>query len=349
MNAITSVANMPLSIERFRVDERSSEEICRHRAELVAMFGGPASNVLLDPRSECFEEAGIRGAIAFRRFGRCAVALGDPVSPSADAIELSEAFRSYCADNGWYSIHAVIGSDMAAHFRRLNLGLIEFGVEQILRLEPTGGSSYIRDLRKKLKRARQAGVDIVEYRPGYQPDAASEAAMTNLAKDWLANRRGPQTYWATIDLFRARGITRWFCGMVGGKLVGVLSLLELRNREGYLIEHILWHPDAPVGTSELLITRATEALAAEGCHSASFGPAPAHELGEVSGFSSSTQTLAHWIYRHCCRIFTLDSKVLYRQKFRPSATEPLYLAFDPPRLRLDTLQALGRVFNFSMA
>jgi lysylphosphatidylglycerol synthetase-like protein (DUF2156 family) len=72
-------------------------------------------------------------------------------------------------------------------------------------------------------------------------------------------------------------------------------------------------------------------------------------LGEVSGFSSSTQTLAQWIYRHCCRIFTLDSKVLYRQKFRPSATEPLYLAFDPPRLRLDTLQALGRVFNFSMA
>lgn len=349
MNAISSVANVPLAIERFWPDDLAPEEICRHRAELVSMFGGPASNVLLDPRSECFEEAGIRGAIAFRRFGHCAVALGDPVSPRADAIELAEAFRSYCTDRGWHSIHAVVGSHMAAHFRRANLGLIEFGVEQIVRLEPTGGSSYIRDLRKKLKRARQAGLDIAEYRPGYQPDAALEAAMKNLARDWLANRRGPQTYWATIDLFRARGITRWFCGLVEGKLVGVLSLLELRNRDGYLMEHILWHPDAPVGTSELLITRATETLAAEGCRIASFGPAPAPELGEVSGFSSPTQTLAHWIYRHCCRIFTLDSKVLYRQKFRPSATEPLYLAFDPPRLRLDTLRALARVFNFSLA
>lgn len=349
MNAITSVANAPLSIDRCQSDELAFEAICRHRAELVATFGGAASNVLLDPRSECFEQAGIHGAIAFRRFGRCAVALGDPVSAPTDAIELAEAFRSHCAARGWHTIHAVIGSHMADHFRRLDLGLIEFGVEQILRLEPTGDNAYIRDLRKKLKRARQAGLDVVEYRPGSRPDTASEAAMKKLATDWLANRRGPQTYWATIDLFRARGITRWFCGMVEGKLVGVLSVLELRSRGGYLMEHILWHPDAPVGTSELLITRATETLAAEGCQNASFGPAPAPELGEVSGFSSSTQTVAHWIYRHCCRIFTLDSKVLYRQKFRPSATEPLYLAFDPPRLRLDTLQALGRVFNFSLA
>lgn len=349
MNAITSVAYASALIDQSPSLELSLAESQRHRAELVASFGGPASNILLDPRSQCFEEAGIHGAIAFQRYGQCAVALGDPVSPPADAIELAEAFRSYCGDCGWHSIYAVIGSRMAAHFRGLNLGLIEFGVEQIVRLEPTGGSSYIRDLRKKLKRADQAGLNVVEYRPADQPDPGLETAMTNLTRDWLANRRGPQTYWATIDLFRARGITRWFCGMVGGQLVGVLSLLELRNRGGYLMEHILWHPDAPVGTSELLITRATETLAAEACRSASFGPAPAPELGEVSGFSFATQSLAHWIYRHCCRIFTLDSKVLYRQKFRPSATEPLYLAFDPPRLRLDTLRALGRVFNFSLA
>ena len=117
---------------------------------------------------------------------------------------------------------------------------------------------------------------------------------------------------------------------------------------GFLFEHVLCLPDAPVGTSESLITKATEALAAEGCNYASFGPAPASELKEVSGFSKLTKHACRLTYRGCCRVFHLDAKMFYRQKFRPAASQPMYLAFDRPNIRWLTLVALSRTFNFSL-
>lgn len=319
-------------------------------AQLVSRFGSPASNVLLDERCRHFRHPGIDGVIGYKQHGRYAVALGDPVCAAADRPALVEAFRTHSRQQGLSCIYAVIGSTMASYVRAQGCGLVEFGVEQVLDPCNSVSSPGYKDLRKKLKRARRAGMQVAEYLPQRDGrDAELERQLDDLAYCWLMDRDGLQTYWAHIDLFRSRSTTRWFYGTVDGKVVGLLSTMRLEEHGGYLLEHILWAPQAPVGTSELLVAHTLETLAGENCRYASFGPAPAHDLGEVSGFSRLTGHSCRLIYRMARHLFHLDSKTLHRQKYRPAAVQPLYLAFDPATLRPGTLAALGHAFNFSMA
>jgi lysylphosphatidylglycerol synthetase-like protein (DUF2156 family) len=152
--------------------------------------------------------------------------------------------------------------------------------------------------------------------------------------------------WAHIDLFRSPTTTRWFYGTVGEKVVGVLSTLRLEKLKGHLLEHILWLPEAPVGTSEALVAHALETLAGENCTYASFGPAPAHDLGEISGFSQLREDSCRLIYRMARHLFQLNSKTLRRQKYRPVAAQTLYLAFDSGRIGFGTLAALATHSTF---
>lgn len=319
-------------------------------ARLVSRFGSASSNVLLDERCQHFRDTGIDGVIGYKRHGRNAIALGDPVCAAEDRAALVEAFRTRFRERGMYTHFAVVGTGMAEYLRGKGCGLLEFGVEQVLDPSNSVTAPGYKELRKKLKRARRAGMEVTEYRPlenGHSPEL--ERQMDNLAHCWLMNRKGLQTYWAHIDLFRSPTTTRWFYGRVGDRVVGLLSTLRLENLNGYLLEHILWAPQAPVGTSESLVAHVLETLAGENCTYASFGPAPAHDLGEVSGFSHLTEQSCRLIYRMARHLFQLDSKALHRKKYRPVGAQPLYLAFDQASIGLGTLAALGHAFNFSMA
>ena len=319
-------------------------------ARLVSRFGSASSNVLLDERCQHFRDAGIDGVIGYKRHGRYAIALGDPVCATEDRAALVEAFRTHFREQGVHTLFAVVGAGTAEYLRATGCGLVEFGVEQVLDPSNSVTAPGYKELRKKLKRARRAGMEVTEYRPfedGHIPQL--ERQMNDLAHCWLMNRGGLQTFWAHIDLFRSPTTTRWFYGKVGDRVVGLLSTLRLENLNGYLLEHILWAPQAPVGTSESLVAHVLETLAGENCTYASFGPAPAHDLGEVSGFSNLSERSCRLIYRMARHLFQLDSKALHRQKYRPVAAQPLYLAFDKTSIGLGTLGALGHAFNFSMA
>lgn len=318
-------------------------------ADLVRRFGGPASNVLLDDGCQHFQAPGIDGIIGYKQYGDYAVVMGDPACAEIDREGLLQAFTHHCGENRRRCIYAVIGTHTATYAGGRGGALLEFGVEQTL--NPTlalAPGAFNRDLRKKLKRARRAGMEVTEYPIALASDVELETQIQGVAASWLANRRGPQTYWAHIDLFRARRITRCFVGTVAGKVVGVLSTLRLDAQDGYLLEHLLCAPDAPVGASELLVTQALQTLGREGCRFATFGPAPASELGQVTGMSGTSARIARFVYGLCNRMFHLDAKVLFRQKFRPVAAQPMYLAFDPPVLQLPTFMALGITFNMSL-
>ena len=139
-------------------------------------FGSSSSNILLDTECYHFEVAGIDGLLAYNNFRGCAVVLGDPVCSDENSVVLIEAFREHCAVQGWHSVYAVIGSRMASYFRSQGLGLLEFGVEQVMNpLISASPQGYNRDLRKKLKRARHAGLTVLEYQPYIARDAGLEA------------------------------------------------------------------------------------------------------------------------------------------------------------------------------
>jgi lysylphosphatidylglycerol synthetase-like protein (DUF2156 family) len=319
-------------------------------ASLVQRYGGAVSTALLDPTCTVFRAPDIDGAIGYRHAMGCAVVLGEPVCAERDKAQLAHAFREFCVARGWYTVYAAANERFAQWAVGQGYSAVGFGTELILdpRRDPAQGHAG-RELRKKVLRAAREGLELEEYRPGAVWDVELERAMERVAAAWLAARRGPQIYVARVNLFGERSGRRWFYARTHGNVVGVLSAVWLQTRAGYLLEHHLVAPDAPIGTSEVLVTRALEAFRRDGCECATFGPAPAAELGHVWNLSPWSERLARAGFRAAGRLFHLDARTHYRRKFRPAREEQSFVLFAERRVGLRSIVGILRAFNVSLA
>ncbi|MBX3158522.1 MAG: DUF2156 domain-containing protein [Deltaproteobacteria bacterium] len=328
---------------------RETDDTVNAVAEVIRRVGGPVSTALLDPTCRRFSVRGIEGLIGYKVRLGCAVGMGDPACPPKDTPALACAFRAFCRERRWHTVYAVAGASFASWAVRLGYAAVEFGEELILdpREDQQVGARG-RELRKKVRKAEREGATVAEYQPWRFRDRALETQLEHAVKAWLGSRHGPQIYLAGVDLrFAVRG-RRWFVAHHGGSVVGLLAMMELQSRQGYLLEHLLATPEAPIGTTELLVVEGLRALGAEGCGFATFGPAPNDHLGEVKGLSALSGKIAHAVYDGSRHVLHLDSKTRYRQKFQIARTEPSYLLFDPPHVGLRDVYGLLRAFNVSL-
>jgi lysylphosphatidylglycerol synthetase-like protein (DUF2156 family) len=303
------------------------------------------SHVLSDPRCERFSVPWIDGVIPYRRGLRCLVAVGDPVCEERHAGELAECFRAACARRGWSTVFAAAGDGFAESCVARGYAAVEFGQEQIFdpRRDASAGAQG-RELRKKLKRALRDGVTPREY----FPDGVGDAALEAVGRAWLAARRGLQVFVSPFLPFAELSGRRWFYAERAGGFVGVLTLVRLDRRDGWLIEHLLAHPRAPLGTTELLVSHAFAALAAEGCGHVTFGPAVLPALGRMRGLARTSAAVGRAVFNGASRVLHLDSLSRYRKKFQPFRVEASHLLFHPPRIGLYEVTGLLRAFNVSL-
>jgi lysylphosphatidylglycerol synthetase-like protein (DUF2156 family) len=333
-----------------QVDPQALREESESVGELVVQYGSAVSSALLDPACTIFRSPGIRGVIGYRVGLGCAVALGEPVCAPEDVSRLADAFRDFCKARGWHTTYAVAGPAFKEIAVAKGYAAVEFGEELILdpQRDPEAGSKG-RELRKKVNHAKRDGLGVLEHDPAAGRDARLEGAMENVAKAWLEGRSGPQIFLAKVRLFADPEGKRWFYAKQGDEVVGVLTMLRLESRDGWLLDHLLATPDAPIGTTEILVTAGLAALRQEGCRFATFGAAPAAQLGVIENLSPFSETVARSVFNAAGRVFHLDARSRYRRKFQVSRTDPSFLLFDPPRLGLRETVGISRAFNVSLA
>ncbi len=325
---------------------RSRASLCR----LVRRYGGSVSTALLDPSCDLFRAQAIEGAIGFRsRFG-CAVSIGDPVCAEDDKPRLARAFSEHCRARRLHTAYAVAGPSFAHWAADHGYGALCFGEELSFdpRRDPAAGAPG-RELRKKLFRAGREGIEVIEYRPLRGRDPGAEREMEAVARSWLDARSGPQVYVVPVRLFAHLEGRRLFYALHRGRVVGVLSTVRLEARGGYLFDHHLVLPDAPIGTSESLIAEALRTFGGEGCGWATFGPAPANELGEILGLSQRQARLARSVFRKLGQTFHFESRNRYRRKFQVASSQSSYLLVSPPRFGPREIGGLVNAFNASLA
>jgi aspartyl-tRNA synthetase len=353
-------------MRRSRISEPDRDLDGRAVGDLVVRHGGPVANGLLDPRCALFRSPEVEGVVGYRDSWGCAVALGDPVCNIRDMPRLAARFREHCAARGQDTAYAAGSETIAAIVCGWGGAAVQFGETLTFdpRLDPQSGARG-RELRKKVRRARREGVVVQEYRPERaarepapepepeepepEPEPEIERALEEVVARWLAARHGFQLYMTRVRLFRPRVAgRRWFYARAGSRMLGVLSLLRLETRRGYLMEHLLAAPGSPVGVTELLVTDCFAALKAEGCTFAAFGPAPSAELGRVQNLGSVSEAFARFVFSTSSRLFHLDGRRRFQRKFQVASAEPVYLVFDPPRVGPLDVMALMRAFNLSL-
>lgn len=315
-------------------------------AEYIRRWGGSASIALLDPACEHFGIPHHDGIIGYRSKTDCAVVLGDPVCPPAQKANLVRSFHEYCKESG----KNIIYTTTSEHFsfwamQNVCSAMIHVGNELICdpRHDPQEGSSG-RKLRNKVSHCVHAGVTIEEYH-SYDPNI--EQAIIHVGKSWLHARQGPQIYLAGVDLFAHRTGKRWFYARQGTQVVGVLLLNELQAHNGWLVNLLLASPEAPHGTTELLVVSVLEALRRENCYYISFGTTPADQLGEIVGLGMISSWIARAVFKAAKSFFRLDARKKYWNKFHPQS-EPSYLLFSQPHIGLREIKSVMSALNVSL-
>lgn len=313
--------------------------------ELVRLYGAANSDAVLDPAILIFGIPGVYGFIGYKREFGVAVVFGDPVCAIEDRERLSKAFHAFAKEERLSIVYVCVSAEFASWaMPQICKARIEFGEE--LFFDPPSDprkktGTYASLVRRKVKQAIREGVTIHEYTAN---DTELEKEIEAVGQAWLKGRQGPQVHISNVYLFDDRLGKRWFYAKQGGRVIGTLSLNQLRSKQGYLINHLMVLPDAPNGTSELLFTTVLEELEKSGCPYASVGMIARSDLGEIAGLSPFSTWVARRAFKIASKFLKLDGLNTFWGKFHPQS-KPSYLLFSQKRITIAQMIALSRAMN----
>lgn len=313
----------------------------------VHQWGYAASEAIFDLDCKFFFSPDIKGLIAYRIKLGCAVVFGDPICSVEEKPLLAEAFQRYCEERNLNIIYIIASEQFAkwaiAHLCKV---MIEVGEELIFNpqrnpLEETNGK---KKLRNKVSHARGLGLRVSEYL-GHDTDL--ECSIQQVGVKWLQGRKGAQIYIGNLNFFDYKTDRRWFYVKEGEQVIGMALLCKLEAKQGWLIKFLLTVPEAPRGTSELLMTTILDTLHHEDCHFLTYGIVPAERLGEIIGLGKVSSWLCRIFFNSVKWIFNLEQRKIYWRQFLPEE-ERSYVLFAKPHVGIKEIQALMKSLRIDL-
>lgn len=315
----------------------------------VRKWGGSTTDAILDPSCLIFRTPGIDGLIGYRDENKCAIVFGDPVCPPNQIEKLIQSFQEFCTQSDLKIIYLIVSEE----FSRLLIQngycktMIEYGEELSLNphedpREKEGVHASL--VRRKVRHALSEGVTVIEYKPF---DEQIENGIILVGKKWLKARKGPQIHFSHVHSFENREGKRWFYAEKEGEIVAVVILNRIEQKQGWLLNHLMFTPEAPHGVPELLIVKVLEVLSKEGCRYVTFGTVPAREIGEIVGLGAFSTYLAKFVYRIARVIYHLDGKKKFWEKFYPQSKKA-FLLFKDSHIGLQEIIALKKALNATL-
>ncbi len=313
--------------------------------ELVRRFAGATSDAILDPAMHVFTFPGIEGFVSYRLEAKVVIVFGEPTCAERDKPQLTKEFHiamQLQSKNVIYITASLAFSQWAV--QNVCSTMIEMGEE--LFFDPfrnpekeTGPLASL--VRRKVKRAYRELVTVHEYT---ENDLQLEQEIEQVGRIWLQKRRGPQFHISNVYLFQDRLGKRWFYAKKDNRIVGVVTINRLQAQEGWLLNHLMTTPEAPIGTSELLIVSVFDFLRKEDCHLVTVGSAPAKTLGEIRGMSQPASWMARLFFQFGRKLGRLDGLNMFWSKFQPQR-KPTYLLFGRRLIGVRELIALKRCLS----
>lgn len=313
--------------------------------ETVRRWGGIATDAILSPTCQIYRDPNIAGLIGYRLENNHAVVFGNPVCSPNDANTLAQSFDRYSKQQGWTTTYVSVTGRFAKWAFNNICGIrLEFGHEVYMDphsdpRERTGENASL--VRRKVRHAQNEGTSVQEYSDN---DPQFEEALDEVGQKWLQGRKGPQVHISRVEIFEDRFGKRWFYAKQGEKLVGVLVLNRLEERDGWLMNHIMFTQDAPHGTPELLVVTTLAQLAQENCRYVSFGNVSKKDEWEIQGLGSFSTWCTQNIVKITRQFFRLDGHLKFWEKFHPEF-EPSYVLLQDSSIKINHLLSLTRALN----
>lgn len=303
---------------------------------LVRRYGWNATSFqALDDGFRCWfadDDAGV----AYTDTGAAWVAAGAPVTDPQRFASVSAAFvRAARAARR----RACFFATERRFIERTPLGATRIGEQPTW--DPAAWEAILggaATLRSQLRRARAKGVVARAVAPAglAEPDSAARRAVDRLVARWLATRRlAPMGFLVEAERVNVSEHARYFVAERGASLVGFAVAVPIFARAGWMLQHLLRDPEAPNGTSELLVDAVMSAAAGEGVRLATMGLAP------LSGPLHPALRVAR---RVGAGLFDFEGLRSFKAKFRPDKWDPIYLSY-PTSARSSTAGAALAIYD----
>lgn len=318
-------------------------------ANYIQRLGNSASIGLMHPLCKFFHTPSIDGVIGYRVEGKYLVVIGDPVCETQDRLALTEAFHEFCKAQNKKSMYVMTSESFTNEVLDCFDGsALQFGHEIIIDTTidtRTLTGNYPHHLRQKHRHALLHGLTFFEY-DGNNPEI--EQALTTIAQEWLANRRGAQVHVLPLDVFSHKSSKRWFYAQKEECIVGFLMLNRIDAFQGWVLNgSMMLTAEAPTSTSEFLMISTLETLREEGYKCLSIGPTMSLEIDRIDGFGWVSRMLINYGMKSAHKIFRMHDHQRYWKKFQPRK-EPMFLTFSSSRMGLQEIRAILRTFNMKI-
>ncbi len=270
------------------------------------------------------------------------LAAGAPVCGPEHLRDAADAFERFAGTRNSHVCYVCAAERLRSALPRHSI--IAAGAEPVWDPREWPGILASRaSLRAQLNRAHNKKVVVSEVAPAH---AAADPEFRRVLGEWLACRGLPPLHFM-VEPDVLRGVIEdrvVFAARRAENLVAYLVASPASARNGYLIEELARSPEAPNGTSELLIDAAMRRFAADGRSYVTMG------LVALSGNALKSnpawlRALMFWARAHANRFYNFRGLEAFRAKMRPARWEEIYFISNERRFSPFALYAIGGAFS----
>ena len=307
----------------------------RARAEaLLKLYGRAAEDYFkLWPDKSYFFSSSGNCVVAYGVAGSFAVVLGDPVGPAEEIGEATEAFLTFCRENGWrVALHSTL-PDFLPVYEGLGLRRLQIGEEALVDLTAfTLQGKRGRWLRKSINKLEREGI-TVELIPPPLPESVLEEAET-ISDEWLAiPGRRERTF--TLGRFTREYVQQtpllaaWEAGGREGRMVAFVNIIPSYAPGQATADLMRRRRDAPNGIMDYLFIKLFEYNKSQGFNSFSLGLAPLSGYEEIGEEATLEEKALRALSQRLDFLFGFRGLRQYKGKF---ATDwrPHYVVYGSP-------------------
>lgn len=292
---------------------------------LIERHGRISHMGILDPSYSFFMNQARNAALYYKVKNKIAVVGGDPLCTVEQIPALLKEFDKFRKKHGLGL--AFLGAlDRFAEYARAQKGwvLMKFGRERALNpmtnkvLKEEEGKRIVKQC-KQLLDPKRGGVRVNIYVPWQKQDLELQAKLMDIYQGWMKSKNTngkPQAYMTVFDPFALPHLMVYiYTTDAEGKPNGFAALRMMSG--GYHIDPYCALPDAPRGTSDLLIFAAMSLLQRAGISYLGLGFEPAEEVEDIHGLSSSMAQITRSAYRRTFSRLPISGKRAFHDKWHP--------------------------------
>lgn len=314
--------------------ERARQIVEAHGRSSLARF------VLFPDKAYYFSSGGSVIGYAVRR--GMALALGDPIGPSADAAAVIDGFRQHCLQHGWQCAFYQTQPGFLAYYKAAGFVTLPIGQEALVDLATfTLEGKENKQFRTAINRMNRVGQRAGVMMPPLSDELVAE--LRTISDEWLQTMKSQEMRFSLgwFDEEYVRQSSVMVVQTVEGRVTAFLNLLPRYQKNELTLDLMRRRAEVEPGTMDFLFASLLQWGKEQGYATCNLGLSALAGVGEGENDPAVEKAL-HYVYERSNQFYNFQGLHAFKEKFHPT-WELRYLVFPSYAILPNVVTTLAQV------